>query len=207
MGLAENGGKVDPAKADEPFNDPFVVKTANEAARKSVMLKDSASLLPIDAEEKILLIEQIFPTHAFAANMYSHPGLLWDEMCKIGSDVSSVEIPYFPSGNDLDRVRMRIGEANTIVMTNYYYHKGASSISNVVREIMDMGKKVIVVTNTPYEFGLPDDFPTGIICFNPGSREHMRAVAEVIYGKLKPTAGLSFDVNADSLTENRSSQD
>ena len=38
MGLAENGGKVDPTKADTPFADPFVVKTANEAADKTVIL-------------------------------------------------------------------------------------------------------------------------------------------------------------------------
>ena len=158
-------------------------------------------MLPVGSEEKILLIEQIFPTHAFAANMYSHPGLLWDEMCKISSNVISIEIPYFPGQIDMDRIRRRIDEADTVVMTNYYYHKGASSITDFVREVMAMGKKVIVVTNTPYEFGLPADFPTGIICFNPGGREHMQAVAEVIYGKLKPTAELSFEITADSLTE------
>lgn len=201
MGLAENGGKVDASKADAPFNDPFVVKTANEAARKTVIVKDRASLLPLSPEGKTLLIEQIFPTHAFAANMYSHPGLLWDEMSRISENVSSVEIRYFPSKNDLERIRRRIGEAETIVMTNYYYHKGASSISDVVREVMAMGKKVVVVTNTPYEFGLPVDFPTAIICFNPGGREQMRAIAEVIYGNLKPAAKFPLDIIADSLTE------
>ena len=203
MGLAENGGKVDPAKADEPFDDPFVVKTATEAAQKTVMVKDTVSQLPVDPEQTVLLIEQIFPTHSFAANMYSHPGLLWEEMCAIGRHVNSIEIPYFPRKIDLDRIRRRIDEAQTVVMTNYYYHKGASSITDLVREVMAMGKKVIVVTNTPYAFGLPADFPTGVICFNPGGREHMRAVAQVIYGKLKPTAERAFGLTADSLKETR----
>jgi beta-N-acetylhexosaminidase len=203
MGLAENGGKVDAAKADEPFNDPFVVKTATEAAQKTVIIKDSASLLPIDHKEKILLIEQIFPTHAFAANMYSHPGLLWDEMCKISSNVSSIEIPYFPQQVDMDRINRRISEAQTVVMTNYYYHKGPSSITDFIREIMAMGKKVIIVTNTPYQFGLPADFTTGIVCFNPGGREHIKAVAQAIYGKLKPTAKLPFSLTTESPTETK----
>jgi beta-N-acetylhexosaminidase len=199
MGLAENGGKVDPALADEPFNDPFIVKTATEAAQKTVMVKDTMSQLPLDPNKRVLLIEQVFPTHSAAANMYSHPGLLWDEMCRLSHHVLSVEIPYVPRDMDLDRIRRRVGEAEVVVMTNYYYHKNAASISNFVRKVMSMGKKVIVVTNTPYEFGLPEDFPTGIVCFNPGGREHMKAVAQTIYGKLK--AKLYSRTNTESLAD------
>jgi beta-N-acetylhexosaminidase len=201
MGLAEDGGKVDPDLAETPFKDVFVKKTAAEAADKTVMLKDESSLIPLDPSSNVLLIEQIFPTHSFAANMYSHPGLLWEEMCRHSDNVFSVEIPYFPREIDYERIRRRISEADTIVMTNYYYHKGVSSITDAVRKVMAMGKDVIVVTNTPYEFGLAADFPVGIVCFNPGSREHLCAAADVIYGKLRPTAKLGFEVTVSELVQ------
>jgi len=59
---------------------------------------------------------------------------------------------------------------------------------------------VVVVTNTPYEFGAPADFPTVITCFNPGGKEHLAAVANVIFGKLKPTAALSVKLSSDTKT-------
>ena len=158
-------------------------------------------------KEKILLIEQIFPTHSFAAYMYSHPGLLWEEMCKVSNNISSVEIGYLPNKTDIERIQRRINEANIVVMTNYYYHKGVSSISDIVRDVMAMDKKVIVVTNTPYAFGMPVDFPVGIVCFNPGGREQMRAVAQIIYGKLRSTAKLAFDVTTGKLTKPNSSKE
>jgi beta-N-acetylhexosaminidase len=196
MGLTRNGGKVDAAKAGDLFSDPVVVNTAQEAANKSVLLlRDKAKLLPLQKNTKILLIEQIFPTHAFANNMYSHPGLLWEQMCLHSDNVASIEIPYVPTDADLKRVLKRLPEAQVVVVTNYYYHKAASSISNFVREVKQVIPNSIVVTNTPYEFGAPADFDTVITCFNPGAKEHMQAVAEVIFGKLIPTARMPIKLS------------
>jgi beta-N-acetylhexosaminidase len=201
MGLAVNGGKVDTEQASAGFNDPVVMQTAQEAADKSVLLlRDKAKLLPLNKDAKVLLIEQIFPTHAFANNMYSHPGLLWEQLCLHSDRVASVEIPYVPSDADLKRVLKRLPEAQMVIATNYYYHKAASSISNFVREVKQVIPHVVVVTNTPYEFGAPADFPTVITCFNPGGKEHLAAVANVIFGKLKPTAALSVKLSSDTKT-------
>ncbi len=191
MGLAENGGKVEAQKALKLFNDPFIVKTAVEAAQKSVLLlRDEANVLPLRPEQKVLLIEQIFPTHTAVNNMYSHPGLLWDELCNLSNNVGSVEIPYVPSESDYERVFRRMHEADVIVATNYYYHKMAVTNTDFVRQLKKYGKPMVVITNTPYKFGAPDDIKTVIVSFNPGGRENLRAVAEVAYGKLKSTAKL-----------------
>jgi hypothetical protein len=56
----------------------------------------------------------------------------------------------------------------------------------LVREFFKTKKPVIVLTNTPYEFAAPADFPTVITSFNPGSRESLRAAAQVIFGRLNP---------------------
>jgi beta-N-acetylhexosaminidase len=196
MGLTRNGGKVDAAKAGDLFSDPVVVNTAQEAANKSVLLmRDNAKLLPLQKGTKVLLVEQIFQTHAMANNMYSHPGLLWEQMCLYSDNVASIEIPYVPTDADLKRVLKRLPEAQIVVVTNYYYHKAASSISNFVREVKQVIPNSIVVTNTPYDFGAPADFDTVIACFNPGAKEHMKAVAEVIFGKLIPTARMPIKLS------------
>jgi beta-N-acetylhexosaminidase len=195
MGLADNGGKVDAEKAGQPFHDPVVMATAVEAAEKTVLrLRDQQSLMPLKTGQRVLLVEQIFPTHSFANNMYSHPGLLWEQMCQFSDNVASVEIPYVPTAKDVERVMRRVHEAEVLVMTNYYYHKAASSITDLVRQVRKRSKPVVVVTSTPYQFGAPEDFPTVIVCFNPGGPENLRAVAKVLYGKLEPTASLSIVV-------------
>lgn len=194
MGIVENGGLVDLGKTNDSVYEPFVLDVAKEAAEKSTLVsKNEEGLLPLDKNTKVLLVEQIFPTQERSNNMYSHPGLLWEEMCKCSENVASVEIPNTPTEEDRKRILRRIEEADVIVTTNYYYHKTASAISDLVRE-MKTYKPVIVVTNTPYEFGSPKDFGTVITSFNPGGRECLEAVAKIIYGELEATAKLDINL-------------
>ena len=73
MGLATDGGKVDPEKAGDAFRDPEVKALANEAAdRSTVLLRDRENLLPLPKDKPILLIEQIHHFHQFINNTYSH---------------------------------------------------------------------------------------------------------------------------------------
>ncbi len=182
QGLFEGKGIVDPVKAQEITNDPEVVSATVEAATKStILLRDRDNLLPLPKDQKILLIEQNFPTHEFSNNMYSHPGLLWEAMCKLSDNVSAVEIGYVPSDLDMTRVLRRVDEADLLVMTNYYYHKNATSNTDMVREIMKLGKKIVVVANTPYPFASPEDFGTIIVCYQPGGPEHMDAVVQLVF--------------------------
>ena len=190
MGLAENGGLVDADRAGEAVRSAFVNDTAVEAAERSTLLqRDRAGLLPLSPEKKILLVEQIFPTQERSNNVYSHPGLLWEELSRFSDRVGCVEIPNTPTEADYDRVRRRVAEADVIVSTNYYYHKTGSAISDFIRELAGQ-KPVVVVSNTPYAFGAPEDFGTVVTSFNPGGRECMRAVAQVLFGALAPTARL-----------------
>lgn len=193
MGLAENGGLVDAEKAGSAVRSAFVNDTAKEAADRSTLLqRDREGLLPLAKDAKILLVEQVFPTQERANNVYSHPGLLWEEMSRFSDHVGCVEIPNTPTEADYDRVRRRLAEADVIVTTNYYYHKTGTAISEFIREMAKTGKPIVVVSNTPYAFGAPEDFGTVISCFNPGGRECMSSVARVLFGLLKSTAKLDL---------------
>lgn len=193
MGLAENGGMVDAEKAGDAVRSAFVNDTAKEAAERSTLLqRDRDGLLPLRKGQKILLVEQIFPTQERSNNMYSHPGLLWEELSRLSDSVGCVEIPNTPTEHDYDRVRRRMDEADIIVSTNYYYHKTGSAISEFIREMAEK-KPVVVVSNTPYAFGAPEEFGTVVTSFNPGGRECMSAVARLLFGALEATARLELN--------------
>jgi beta-N-acetylhexosaminidase len=188
MDLHKNGGLVDLKKFQDTPNCDFVKSVAVEAAKKSTLVLKNKNI-PIRPEKRILLIEQVFPTHTQSNNMYSHPGLLWECMCQYSQNVNSIEIPILPTEDDYRRVMNRINEADIIVATNYYYHKYESDISGFLLEIQK-AKLLIMVTNTPYKFGCPDGFNSIIITFNPGGRECLDMVARIIYGIEEPTARL-----------------
>ena len=184
QGLFEESCQADPAAAQAIIDDPDVVRATIDSAQGStVVLRDNEGLLPLPTDKKIMLIEQIFPTQQFSNNMYSHPGLLWESMSKHSDNVACVEINNVPTAHDLERIERRIDESDLIVMTNYYYHKTASSISEQIRELMKRGKRIVIVANSPYVFAAPEDFGSVVLCFQPGGPEHMDAVADRLFGK------------------------
>lgn len=190
MGLHINGGLVDINHFDNATENSFVIETAKEAAKKSTMLlRNKEGSLPLNKDQKILLIEQVFPTQSQSNNFYSHPGLLWECMCQYSENVNSLEISMNPTEDDYKRIMRRIGEADIIVSTNYYYHKYENDISNILKEVHRY-KPLVVVTNTPYKFGVQEWFNTVVVTFNPGGRECLDAVAQVIFGREKATAKL-----------------
>lgn len=185
MGLHTNGGVVDVEKADEAIRSDFVNELAVKAAERStLLLRDDNNLLPIKKDTKVLLIEQVFSTQEKSSNFYSHPGLLWEQMCKYSDHVYSVEIPQTPSEEDKRRVKARIDEADVIVSTNYYYHKVARSITDFVVDCIG-DKPAVIVTNSPYEFGAAKEFGSVVVNFHPGSPECMDATAKILFGEME----------------------
>lgn len=194
MGLAENGGKVESAKAGEPFNDEFIVNTAKEAAQKSVLLlRDEEKLLPLTREKKVLLVEQIHHFHSFINNMYSHPGMLWEEMRKFSDNVAVTLINEKYTESDMAAVMNRIEneDFDLIVSTSYYNYRSHAIMVPFLYELKRFNKPIVIVANTPYEnFAVPADFPTAVVSFCPSGRENINAVAQVLFGKLNSTAKL-----------------
>ena len=196
MGLARNGGKVDVMKAGQPFNDPYVIDVAKEAAEKSVvLLRDDKNTLPLTRDTKVVLIEQIHHFHSFINNMYSHPGMLWEEMRKHSDNVAVVLINEKFSDADKAAVHQRLKELDydVIVTTSYYNYRSHATMTGLLAEMQQYNKPTVIVSNTPYEkFGVPSGFPTGVVCFAPNGRENLHVVADTLYGKHVPTAKLNL---------------
>ena len=80
-----------------------------------------------------------------------------------------------------------------VVATSYYNYRnhGAAEVTPLLEKIKAFGKPLIVASNSPYEkFGCPAFADAAIVCFCPSGRENIKAISDVIYGKLKATAKL-----------------
>lgn len=185
-----NGGLVDVERIPEKILlNHELADLEREAAERSVLtLRDREQLLPLAKERKVLLIEQIFPTQLDANDSNCHPGMLWEEMLKLSDQVMMVDTDLYPEEADRRRVMARFGEADLIVATNYYV-RAKQSGKDFIKELVKLGKPVIVVTNTPYTFGDDSEFSAVVLTFSP-ERQGLRAVARLLYGELQSTAQL-----------------
>lgn len=192
MGLARNGGKVDPARAGDLFHDAGIRALAREAAERcTVVLRDRGGLLPLPAGRRILLVEQVHHFHRFINNTYSHPGMLWQELRRLRPDIASVAIEEKPTAADEAAILRRLPEADIIVSTSYYNYRSHALMLPLLEKLRATGKPLVIVSNTPYaDFGVPAWADTALVSFCPSGRENLRAIAELLAGKLRATARL-----------------
>lgn len=77
---------------------------------------------------------------------------------------------------------------STVLWASWTSRKqSASANDTLVAMALATDRPVIVISNPHYPTGVPDQAPTGIASFNPGGREHLRVVAEAIYGRCQLT--------------------
>ena len=182
--LFENNA-IRPVKdASSGINDPKVHAIVQDAAERTVsVLRDKKNLLPLKKTDKVLLIEQVHPLHKFTNDQNCHPSLLWEKMFKYSDNVSQVETTMDFDENSKKRVMARIDDADIIVITNYYFRRYANG-NEFVKELIKTGKPVIVITNSPYEFSLIDDYETVVMNYG-ASVESFNEVAKLLFGERK----------------------
>lgn len=188
-GLFENMGKVDSAKTAAAFRDPAVVETAQEAARRAIMIpRDELSALPLDGTKKILLVNQLNSIKS-PNDAWDHPGLF--------SQLLEQEIPTLQTfetdfkGNDEDdRLVVNFVEQSDydlIICTNFYDR--SAKPNRYVKELIDLGYPVLLITNTPYTIkrtgGMLPEAPSVILNLNL-SPEGLRTTRDLLMGRLEP---------------------
>lgn len=141
------------------------------------IVRNDAGLLPLPRDKKILLIEQIAPLYRLVNSQACHPGLLWEKCYAYNPQVGMVETEMSFTDSDRERVMERLDEADIIVATNYYYRRGAGG-GEFIRELAKKGKKLVVVTNSPY-LDAPE-FTTEVISFGNGPRS-AEQIAKVLF--------------------------
>lgn len=180
-GLFEQGGLVDPEIADQPARSAEVCSIATEAARRvTSVYRDRNKILPLDPAKKILLVEQVNTLHEKVNSQECHPGILWEAMLEYSPEVRQVEVKMGYDETDQSRVQNRLHEADIVVITNYYFRRGASGHRAVKKLAEELAKPVVVITNTSLPLSLDDSFDTVVLSYGV-SPECIREIAKKLY--------------------------
>lgn len=165
------------------LNDPAIVKLSKQVAKRSVLIcRDKENWLPIDPEEKILVIEQKVNS---TNNFRWHSGILFEGCCKYSENVDYLETDYTWDDKDRESIAKELEKYDTVVITNYF-RRGTLGNRDAIEKIIESGKKVIVVTNTPYEeVSIPKNAKSVVITFAT-SPDNIEVVAGTLYGKIRP---------------------
>ena len=165
------------------LRDKAIVNLSKQVARRSVLVcRDTEGYLPIDPDERILVIEQKVGNFN---NSKWHSGILFEGCLKYSENVDYLETDYTWDDKDRENVAREIKDYDTVVITNYYI-RGKLCNREAIEEIIASGKKVIVVTNTPYEeLSIPRNAKSVVITFAT-SPDNVEVVAGALYGKIVP---------------------
>lgn len=188
-GLFDNMGRVDAAKAAEPFSDPIIVETAQQAAQKAILVaKDELHALPLDKHQRVLLINQLNEIKT-PNDQADHPGLFSQLLEAEWPTLQTYETSFgYDEADEAGVVAfVEAHEYDLIICTNFYDR--AKQPHTYVKTLIDKGYPVVLITNTPYcikgSGGLIPDAPTIVLNLNLTPAGY-RAVREVLFGRLQP---------------------
>jgi len=180
-GLFENGNLVPSEKAGDGIADPKVAAISRTAAERVLkVLRDKPNLLPLSPEKKVLLVEQVAPLHEKTNSQKCHPCCFWERMLTHSENVSCIEVHGECDDEEIERILKRAQDADVVVMTNYFDRRGTYEQRSVHR-VIETGKPVIVVTNSPFPFTVDDTMHT-VICTYGVVPECLDAAAATLYG-------------------------
>ncbi len=189
FGLFDRKGKVDDKAASKPIKDEKIVKLSRTVAQKCVtVLRDEKGLLPIDTNQKIMVIEQQILAGYAGIDVHCHDKIFNEMMYENSMNIIGLDTKFKATPDDEKFILEMLNE-NTdieiIVATNYYWRLCPNNNTSLIRKLIAAGKKVVVVTNCPYELGAVPEAGT-VICNYSATPQSAKAAADVIYGKVEP---------------------
>ncbi|MBI5725470.1 MAG: hypothetical protein HZA50_16050 [Planctomycetes bacterium] len=189
QGLFKNGGKVSPAAAEKPLRDPAIRKLSADAARSCVtILRDRKKLLPVRPEKKkVLVVEQIVREDFLPNNMHYHAHSFNESMLKLSMNLINADCHFAAIDEEIKLILDLARQADVVVLTNFYWRVWPENNTRLIKLLAARKIPTVVVTNNPYERGSPKQAGT-VVCTYSSAPRSLDAAAEVIFGKLKPTA-------------------
>ena len=175
----------DPKKAAGVVRSDALGRIEVRAAEEAVhVVRDTAGLLPVSQDTRALLVEQIAAPHLRANDLWCHPGMFWEEVCRHTENVSLLEIESNPSDEDAEKLDNYLEFYDTVILT-WYKDRHALGSAPLVEKCLAAGKKVIVVASNPLPYELPKEWPTVVACYGV-MRPVLSVTADLLFGKFEP---------------------
>ncbi|MDX2432580.1 MAG: glycoside hydrolase family 3 N-terminal domain-containing protein [Bacteroides sp.] len=186
LGMFDKMGQRDINAVRKPIEDKAIISTSRKAAEKCLtLLRDEGKQLPLKKEQTVMVIEQkVLDGYAgidYHCNNKSFNAAMYEQ----SMNIIGLDTQYKASAEDEKFLMDYVDEADVIVLTNYYWRLLPANNSDLIRKLIALGKKVIVVTNCPYELGAPAEAKT-VICNYSITPESLKAAARLIYGEIEP---------------------
>jgi beta-N-acetylhexosaminidase len=186
QGLFKNAGRKDPKKAQSYAMSKLVVDFCWDVAKKALLvMRDDKKLLPLSPKEKILVIEQRIPYEFCGKDPYMHQHMFCEDMVEYTQNMILVDTEFSATEDEMAECLELAKQVDLVVMTNYYARIVKSGNNRLlVKKLKEAGKKVVVVTNSPYVEGTTAEADVAVCNFS-GTPDSIRAAAGILFGKIK----------------------
>ncbi len=192
QGLFENGGLADPEKTGKTAADEGIKFTARDAAERSlILLRDRAGLLPLKREQKVMVIEQVKPVEFITNDIHCHAHIFNEAMAGKSRNIINADCQFIAPAEEISYLIEAANGADIVAATNFYWRHFGRANNALIKALIASGKKVVVVTNTPYEAGIPKEAETALCTFS-AMPESLRAAAGFLYGEIEAKGRMPF---------------
>lgn len=185
LGMFDDMGQKDAEQAAAPIRDQEVIDLSRTVAEKCcTLLRDEENLLPLKPEQTVMVIEQQVLDGYSGLDVACNNKVFNQAMVEQSKNIYCVDTKFKATKEDVDFIMNYVDEVDVVVATNYYWRLCPANNTDLIRKLIAMGKKVIVVTNCPYELGAVPEAVT-VICNYSVTPESLKAAARMVYGKLE----------------------
>ena len=184
-GLFARNGQVKADDAGKPIRDKQIINTARATAEKCItLLRDEEKLLPLKQSQTVMVIEQQVLDGYCGIDVDCNNKSFNAAMYEQSMNIIGLDTKFKASKEDEDFLMEHVDQADVIVATNYYWRLCPANNTELIKKLLAKGKKVVVVTNCPYEFGALAEAKT-VICNYSITPESHKAAAKLIFGKIQ----------------------
>ncbi|MBN2019869.1 MAG: hypothetical protein JW749_06560 [Sedimentisphaerales bacterium] len=202
QGLFETAGKKDPKKAQAfAMSKPVIDFSWDVAKRALIVMRDDKKLLPLNPKEKTLVIEQRIPYEFCGKDPYMHQHMFCEDMVEYNQNLVLVDTEFAAIEEEINECLELAKQVDLVVMTNYYARIVKTGNNRLlVKKMKEAGKKVVVVTNSPYIQGATSEADV-VVCNFSGTPDSIKAAVGLLYGKIKPSPKTKMPVKLEGQTE------
>ncbi|MDR1787613.1 MAG: hypothetical protein LBR16_04100 [Treponema sp.] len=183
VGLFTDFRREDPEKV---MKSRGIVGLSKSIARRSVGILRGKNI-PLGGTEKILVVEQI---NKCPNTLSWHSGIFYEQCLRHAPCAEYLETEYTFDESDKQRVEAAAEGFNVIIITNFYIRGKLSNtafLDDFCAKCQKAGKKVIIVTNTPYPLSVPAAAQDVLITYAT-SPDNIEAAAKALFGAAHPEA-------------------
>jgi len=148
-------------------------------------MRDRAGLLPLAQNARILVIEQRLPDKTLGQNANMHRLSFTEAMYGYSMELLAADTEFSATDSDKKIINSVMNDVDIVVATNHFFRGEPENNSAMMRELIAAGKKLVLITNTPYEFSALPEAGT-VICTFSSTPESLRIAAGIVFGAEKP---------------------